>query len=54
MADDLNFKNGNNACLSLRVLAERVRTGEALVLIATEKASGVLELKIQMRSGDSR
>ncbi len=51
MKDELNFKNANNACLSLRVIAERVRTGEALVLIGIEKVSGVLELKIQMPTG---
>jgi hypothetical protein len=46
MKDELNFKTPNNACLSLRVIAERVRTGDAQVLVATEKDSGVLEIKI--------
>lgn len=30
---DLHFDNPNNACLSLRILAEKVRTGEASVLL---------------------
>lgn len=54
MADELNFKNANNSCLSLRILAERVRTGDALVLISNAKPSGVLELKIQLPAEKKR
>lgn len=46
MTDALNFSNGNNACLSLRILAERVRNGEAKVIIAHVRDTGVLELKV--------
>lgn len=49
MTDALNFSNDNNACLSLRILADRVRSGEAKVFIAHMLPSGVLTLKI---SGD--
>lgn len=46
MTDALNFSNGNNACLSLRILAERVRSGDAKVIIAHVRDTGVLELKV--------
>lgn len=46
MTDALNFSNPNNACLSLRILAERVRTGDAKVIIAHIRDNGVLGLKV--------
>lgn len=52
MTPDLNFKTANNACLSLRIIAERIRTGEAQVLAAVEKPNGVLEIKIAWAGPD--
>lgn len=51
MRDELNFKNANNSCLSLHVIAERVRTKEAAVLIAVQKPNGILEIKIEWPQG---
>jgi hypothetical protein len=46
MTDCLNFTSGNNACLSLRILAERVRAGDAKIIISHVRETGVLELKV--------
>ena len=44
--DAMKFDNANNACLSLRVIAEMVRTGEAAVTSAQLEGKEVLVLKI--------
>lgn len=47
MKDELRFDNPNNACLSLHILAERARTGDGEVLVATMKPNGVLKLRVR-------
>lgn len=46
LADTLNFDGPNNQCLSLRILAERVRTGETQIIFSGLKENGVLEVKV--------
>lgn len=45
--DNLNFDNPNNACLSLRVLAERIRRGEVRLVeispvLLSETKAGIM------------
>jgi hypothetical protein len=49
MQDELNFKNGNNASISLRIVAERLRVGDASIIIARDRGDGVLEIKVMMK-----
>jgi len=49
MQDELNFRNGENASISLRIVAERLRTGEASMIIARDRGDGVLELKVMLK-----
>lgn len=41
--DSLDFTNANNACLSLRTLAEWVRTGE-IAVSAFDPEDGVIQI----------
>ena len=45
---DLNFDNPNNACLSLRTVAELVRQGELIVTAALE--GEVMRLRVEARA----
>ena len=47
MIDTLKFNNAHNACVSLRIIAERVRTGDARVIFAHVGDNSVIELKVQ-------
>lgn len=46
LTDALNFSTDNNACLSLHIIAERLRSKDARIIIANIRDTGVLELKI--------
>lgn len=46
MTPALDFKNPNNACLSLRIIAEHVRRSEGKVIISETK-DGITTIKVQ-------
>ena len=48
ITDELNFHNANNSCMSMRIIAERLRAGDASMVIARDCGGDVLELKIAM------
>lgn len=56
----LDFSNANNACLSLRTLAEWVRTGEVKlieispVLLETSKAGTAVDRAVGFYEGNRR
>jgi hypothetical protein len=50
----LRFDNTNNAALSLRILAEQVRSGETSVRKAEVGAGGVLNLEIVSNEREKR
>lgn len=46
MSDELRFDTANNASMSFHILAERIRTGDAKMILAQVRDGSVLEVKV--------